>query len=264
MKLPLYPKLWLASFHSAPAYYWAAHAWKGIGFLYLVSFILAVVLPADYLANTVNRMVDPLVQHATSFIDRLPEFTIENGELRTTVQQPYVVRDLEGAEVAIFDTTGTVNTLKGSEAKILVRKSEVQVQQSPGEIRNYPLRDIEPHVKRRADIYGLINIMRDRILQLYLPVIFLITLLFRLVQALIIAAIVKGGALLSSVEVPFASCVRVAVLAITPAWALATLVMALELAIPGYSILSILVTLGYAIFAIRALRRETAPAEVVQ
>jgi hypothetical protein len=76
-------------------------------------------------------------------VEQIPPITIADGEVSVEATQPYVIRDGKtGKPVAILDTTGQVPSLEGTEARLLLTKTQLFTRKATGEVVSQAASDL--------------------------------------------------------------------------------------------------------------------------
>src|SRR5262245_26676099 len=118
----------LYAFFLRDVYRDAARAWKGAGIVYVLLLAaiacLAVVLRIQVTASGVAR------SEAPALIAQLPTITIDHGLVSIDRPGPIVIRDKKGNEVAIIDTSASVEALEGRSAYLMLTRDHLIARRS--------------------------------------------------------------------------------------------------------------------------------------
>lgn len=258
------------------------HRWAGLGFTYLLllNFIIVVPVMAFGVIAFDKAMFDEkdsvhimFAEAIDDFIGQIPPITWEDGQMKTKVDQPYVMTlNLAGERVdaVIIDRKGHIDDLKKSDAWMLMTKDAVHMKKDDSKIESRFWGDFEKEqfalnkdiaqelaeqtkqwfVDNRLTLYAFFVLGVGAMLIGAL-------LLYRLVQALIYGLV--GLAIGSMFKAPlrYDAAVRIACVAMTPA-ILIDIVLLLVGAGGISMLMSMVVTTGYLTFAIMSQRQTNA------
>src|SRR5688572_7259364 len=129
------------SFFSSSLYRDVARRWRGIGFGYLLLvlalvWILTIIKMQMSLAPFVNR-------EGMDFARQVPKITVSNGQVSTDVATPYFIKDHDGEDFMIIDTSGEYESLDSTSAKVLLTKSKLIMKRNETETRTYDLAGVQ-------------------------------------------------------------------------------------------------------------------------
>ena len=133
MRLPEFLHPLIYSFYSAPFYRRVASVWQGYGSRYLLFLILLfnAIDAVDFqfwLLEFVNEKSLPI-------LSQIPEISIKSGIVAIGAEMPYEIVDpATGKVIIILDTTGQVTSLMGSEAHVLLTRTDLLTRNSAGEV----------------------------------------------------------------------------------------------------------------------------------
>ena len=162
--------------------------WKGTGFAYLLLLLTICWFPGIIQLHV--SFGDYVENDAPAIIEQLPTITIVKGEASVAVAQPYEITDPDNDKViALIDTTGKTVSLEGTDARVLLTKTEVIYKKNSIETRNYSLQDIDAFVLDQEKVAAWLEILRKYIAVVAFPFAVLGSFAFRVVQVLIYAAI---------------------------------------------------------------------------
>ena len=244
------------SFFLRDAYRDAARGWKGAGILYILLLAgiacLAVVV-------RIQAAVSGYARHeAPALIAQLPTITIDRGIVSIDRPGPIVIRDRQGNEVAIIDTTASVDALEGRSAFLLLTRDHVVGRKSAAESRIITLERVQHFVLTRERISGWVHMAEAWFAVLAAPFLLVGFCFARLFQQLLAALVTLLVASARRVPVGFAAAMRLAALAITPATLVLDLLGYVGARIPFSSWLWCLFTIGYVVLGVNACRAEPA------
>lgn len=254
------------AFYSGEFYRDIGLNWSGTGFAYIFLLLLVCVVP-----QAVKWQVSLLnfAEHAApALIKQVPVIKIINGEASALAAQPYTIVDpRSGAPLAIVDTTGATVSLDGSDAMLLVKKTEVIVKQPPMAPRAVSFADVGNLTVSQDGINsGLKMISRYGGLAFAL-VALLWAFLFRMAQALVYGALGLGIASLLGTNVRYGTLVRLAAMAVTPVIIVSAAADLAGFEVPYAWPLAFAAAMGYLFLGVKSVSGQAAaapaPAEAV-
>ncbi|MCC7410104.1 MAG: DUF1189 family protein [Gammaproteobacteria bacterium] len=253
---PLLRSIVLA-FHSEPLYREVARRWQGRAFVYLL--VLIAIAWTLLFVRFVPVQKDELTILAEKYITQVPAVHIADGVATVDALQPYEIRDPDsGRVVAILDTTGEVTTLEGTDAGMLLTRNQVISRENQTETRAFDLGHIEALTVDQDLLRAIVaGVLRWGPVVAW-PLAILTSFIFRILQAIVYAAI---GLMLQSmlhVSLGFNVLLTLAMVAITPAIVVGTVLELATLPLPFQGLLLFLLAMAYLAFAIRANRGATA------
>lgn len=236
--------------------------WRGIGFWYLVLVLVLTWLPvwitwhtqfARFVANDVPKIAA-----------EVPPITIVDGVVSSPVEQPYEVRfppeaggDGPGDLFFVLDTTGQVNTLRDTEAMVLLTRDRLYTRdERKGEERSFDLSGIKQFNLDAKVVQGWADGTSRVLGWVGFPVSLLFSLAFRLVQGVIYAAIALVWNGVFNARLSFAALMRLAFIAITPVLLIDTVLLLIPATVPFWTLLGILLAQVYLFAAVMANRQD--------
>jgi hypothetical protein len=246
----------MLSFYSRAAYADVAHNWTGTGFGYLFLLLAFCWIPPMYKAQL---GLSAFVRNdAPRFVDQLPEIRVTNGVVTCDAAQPVTIVDPDTREpVAIVDTTGSVSSLDGQKARMLVTRDRVIVRKSDVETRTFDMAQVQRFTVNAAKAREWLGLLERLLIPILYPFALAGSLLFRVLQALVgglIAGLFAGSMQLT---LRYGALLRLAIASATPGIVVGTLLSALGLHIPGWPFLAFALTMGYLFFGVRSAGAET-------
>jgi hypothetical protein len=238
------------SFFSKSLYRDVGKLWRGTGLLYLLMVLALFWIPTMIKGHLeISRWVAGDSKEITK---QIPAITISKGQVSTDVTTPYFIKDPKsGATIAIIDTSGQYKTLDETDAKLLLTKSKVIISKSATETQTYDLSGVQSFYLDRARVESwLVTISRWFGLVLY-PLAVIFSFIFRAIQMLIYALIGLLFAQILHAKLDFKTLMRLAAIAITPVLVLDLLFEFVPVHIPRWSLLGIVIALGYLFFAVK-------------
>ncbi len=238
------------SFFSKELYIDVGQNWKGVNFLYLLLFLAICLIPTMIkirvgISNFVNN-------EAPAIVNQVPEITITDGQVSIKETQPYYIKDPDSDEpLAIIDTTGQIESLEGTDAFCLLTGNKVIIKESEFENRTYDLSNVKAFAVDSERITGWLHIGRKFLAVVLYPFALLSSYVYRIVQALIYAAIGLLFASFCKTTLSYASLIRLAVVAVTPCIIVGTILGLAGTSIPYF--LYLLAALVYLFFAVKSI-----------
>ncbi len=230
--------------------------WKGVGFAYLLLLLGICWIPTMMKIHV--SFSDFIDNEAPAVVKQVPEITITNGEVSVNKPQPYYIKAPETSEVlAIIDTTGTINSLEDPNAICLVTKTRVIWRQSKFETRTFELSGVENFALDSDRIMSWLHIARKFFAITIYPFALLGSYVYRIVQALIYAAIGLLFASWCKVSLSYAALLRLVIVAVTPCIIVSTVLGLADVHLRYAWLIYLLIALGYLFFGVKAVS-ETA------
>ncbi len=241
----------ILSFFSGELYRDVGLSWRGICFGYLFILVAVCTIPRMFvLQKSISLFID---EEAPPLIEQVPKITITNGQVHVDESQPYYIKASDGNEVlAIIDTTGEIQSLDGTDAFALLTKTKITHRQSNVEYRTYDLSNVQKFVLDESRLMGWSNMIKKLIVPVLLPIILLGSYIFRIVQALIYAAIGLIFAAFCRVKLSYDTLLRLAVVAVTPCIIVRTIFEIASVHLPMAGLWFFLLAMGYLFFGVRA------------
>jgi hypothetical protein len=261
--------LWM-SFYSKELYADVAWKWQGTGFLYLL-FLLTVcwILVTVQIHRGLSSFIDV---EGPAFVDKVPDIEIANGRATVDAPQPLIVKDPNtGSPLLIVDTTGKYNSLKDTPGKILLTATTFETRDDFGKIQSIPLSQMPPMKINKGMVVEWMETLRAWGAIVILLVCLPCSFVYRIVQTLLYAAI--GTIFCQSFRrnLEYGRLLRLAVVAVTPAILLGTLLSLVYTNSCGFWLIWLGMSLGYLYFGVKSaiqaappppLQPAVAPAEV--
>lgn len=240
--------VFVLSFFSKKLYVDIARNWKGLNFLYLL-MLLAIcwIPPMIELQMGFNNFMK---NEAPLVLDQIPEITLNDGRISIKEEQPYFISDPEsGVPYVVIDTTGKIKSLDDTDAFVLLTEDKVFSRKNKFESRTYDLSNIkEFFVVDGEKITGWLNIGKKYLVPVIYPIAVSGSYVYRIIQALIYAAIGLLFAKICKARLSYGTLVRLAIAAVTPCIIVGTLFAFIGFSLPG--IVYLLAALGYLFFAV--------------
>lgn len=255
------------SFFSQKLYERVLATWAGIGlgYLVMVTGLAAAVLSVreHYLLRQCARETVPQCLAA------LPPLTVKDGLGTLPGPQPLVLKDPASQRVLLYaDTSDSpVEAKVGQDATMLIAQKGIVTLVAKSQPLIFRFRQGERAVPDGTyDREQLQALLAQRpVKQAYLetfPMFWLVFLVLHQVLALSGAGYIYLMHRQNPKVPPFASCLRLAAVAMTPPLFLGTLAMLVGLLFPGMFLVYLLIVFGYVMFAAQAV--PTPPAHVLE
>ncbi|MHC4156072.1 MAG: DUF1189 family protein [Planctomycetota bacterium] len=241
----------LMSFFSEALYRDVGLHWKGTGFAYLL-LLLAVCWITPMVGIHV-AFSDFAANDAPPVIEQVPRITITDGEVSIDEPQPYYIKEPEsGSVLAIIDTTGTVVSLQDANTVCVLTKTRLIARKSEFETRTFDLSQVENFVLDSNRIMGWLDTTRRLLVVIMYPFALFGSYVYRIIQALIYALVGLLFAKWCNTALSYQALIRLAVVAVTPAIIISTVLSAAHVRLPYAGLFYLAVALGYLFYGVRA------------
>ncbi len=251
------------SFFSKDLYIDVGLYWKGVGFAYLLLLLAICWIPTMIKIHI--GFSDFINNDAPTVVEQVPEITITDGQVSIEEPEPYYIKDPDSGDVlAIIDTTGTIKSLEDANAICLLTKTNIMWRQGEFEIRTIDLSKVKKFVLDSERIMGWLHTARKFLVIIIYPFALLGSYLYRIVQALIYAAIGLLFALWCKVTLSYATLLRLAVVAVTPCIIVSTVLGLAGVHLPYAGLIYLVAALAYLFFGVHATAQTTGPQQETQ
>jgi hypothetical protein len=248
------------SFFSKDLYRDVGLNWKGICFGYLLLLMVICWIPIMVRIHT--RFSAFVNNQAPPFIDQVPEITITEGQVSIKEPQPYFLRVPDNNQIiAVIDTTGSIESPADANAFFLLTDNSI-ITHSDFETRTIDLSQIENFTMDSATIKSWLNTAKKYLVIILYPLALIGSYVYRIIQALIYAAVGLLFASSCKVSLSYGALLRLAVTAMTPCIIIKTVSALIGFIFPCIGIFYILIILAYLYFGVYACS-QTPPAEQV-
>ena len=238
------------SFFSKELYIDVALNWKGVNFLYLLLLLAVCWIPAMIEIHV--SFTDFVNNEAPAIVDQVPEITITDGQVSIKEFQPYYIKAPDSNEIlAVIDTTGQIESLEDSNAICLLMKTKIMWRKSDVETQIVDLSKIEHFVLNSEKITGWLHVGRKFLAVVIYPFMLLGSYSYRIVQALIYAAIGLLFASVCKTTLSYAALMRLAVVAVTPCIIVSTVLALTDVSVPPF--IYMVAALVYLFSAVKAI-----------
>ena len=248
--------LW-ASFYSPDLYRDVVFRWKGIGVLYLLLLLAITWIPSPARWHVALRSF--AAADSRALIDQLPAIAIRDGVMSANPAGRHVIRLADGERdeglLIIDDTVDAVPSDLTTQACVLTRREAGVIRPSRNERRVWTLTPAADMSVTREDIWEFLSSLAFWVPPLgYLGAV-AGSLVFRILQGLLYGAIALALAKRQGVMLEYASAIRLAAVAVTPAIIARTLIWFAP-SEPAWYVrwpIALVITLGFIAFGVRAL-----------
>ena len=248
----------LFSFFSEELYRDVGLNWKGVGFGYL--FLLLVVCAVPGMFKFQKGLSNFIDKQAPQFISQVPKITVEKGEVHIDEQQPYYIMIPDSNKIAaIIDTTGQIQSLDNTDAFVLLTKTKLISHQSKTETRMYNLANVQHFVLEQSTIMKWLDIGKKLLVPILYPIVVASSFIFRVIQALIYAAIGYIFDRWYKTKLSYPALIRLAVTAVTPCIIVGTIFGYASVKLPFASFWFFLAAMGFLFYGVRACSQITGP-----
>jgi len=240
------------SFFSKDFYREVGLQWKGICFGYLLLILAVCWIPM--IVRIHLGFASFVKNNAPPFVEQIPEITITDGQVSIKEPQPYFLRVPDSNEIiAVIDTTGSIESLEDANAFFLLTDNSMIIRKSDIETQTIDLSQIESFTMDSARITRWLNIIKKLLVVIMYPVVLLSSYVYRIIQALIFAAVGLLFASLCKVSLSYGALLRLAVVAMTPCMIVKTVFGLAGVHLPcGVGLVYLLVALAYLYFGVYA------------
>lgn len=243
----------LLSFFSKSLYQDVARNWRGTGLLYLL-VLLAACWAA--LAFKLYAGIATFARATRPLAEKLPPITIRQGVAEVSEPQPYTIHDPRtGRPAIIIDTTGQVTALEDTGATVLLTRTRLIPRN--GEASEIALSRLPDFYVDGPIATKWLDWARRWLALTAYPFALLFSYLYRILQALLYAAIGLAFAAIVRGELSFQAAMRLAVVATTPAIILNTIVLLIGLTIPFWWPICFVMAMGYLYLGVKATFEPT-------
>lgn len=246
----IFQAIWM-SFYSKKLYQDVATHWGGKAFLYmLVLLALCWVVLTIQMQHSLNSLYRA---QGDKLAAQMPVLTIKDGVISTPENHPYVITNPDTNEkLAVIDTTGQYTTTQQANTRLLVTQNTIIMQTDPNETKTYQL---SKTVNARIDPNDINGFLKKnlRFAWIFFFIIFLIaSYIFRIIQALVYALIGKFFGLIAGVKLSYDQILQIALVAVTPAVILATILNIFNITFPYQYLLYFILAMIYLFFGIKS------------
>ena len=245
----------IMAFFSSSFYRDVGLNWKGIGFAYLLLLLavccIIISIPIHF------SFVDLVDNKAPLITPQIPPIKIINGEASVDVVQPYEIINSESGKVfGLIDTTGKVVSMEGTEARILLTKSNVIYKKNDGTTTGFDFKMVKNFTLDQQKVSNWLKAFRNYGAACVFLFIVIVNFVLRIVQVLIYAAIGLFFAKWCKTSQPYRTLLRLSVMAITPIIIVTTIFEIANITIPLRWLLFFIAAMGYLFFGVRVVSHK--------
>ena len=186
------------------------------------------------------------------YVSQIPQIVIKDGKVKTPKNKPYMITNPDDKDIiAIIDTSGKHTTLKPGRTKLLLTKDTLYYFDGQGKLN---VNQISPSLELEVKPVELNQTIAKVVGWTWLivfPALLLISLTYRLVQALAYAVIGKVFAVMSDIPLRYLQIVKLSIVAVTPALIVGTLLDFFAISFHFEWGFYFVLTMAYLAFAIR-------------
>jgi hypothetical protein len=242
----------LLSFYAKELYVDVARRWSGFALGYLFLLMALAWLPT--MVQFHLQVSSYTGKHAHALAVQFPPMTLRGGQLSVEGDAPVYVKDPEsGALLVIVDPGGQHTSLEGTEARVLLTRTQVLLRRSPQETRAYSLAGFGDTRVEPADIERWMRLAGNWLAAFFYPFALAASYLYRVAQALLYAAIGVLFARGAKVALDYPALVRLAVIAVTPAVIVDTLRDIARVPVPLWPLVCFVIAMAYLQFGVNAV-----------
>lgn len=255
----------LAPFFVASLYRDVGRNWRNIGFWYLVLVLVLTWLPVWIVWHTAYARF--VAVHLPKITEEIPPISVTDGVVSSPVAQPYVVRlppSQPGGEAGepffVLDTTGQVNSFRDTEAMVLLTRDRLHMRDDRnGEERSFDLSEVKRFNLDGAAVQGWAQSSSRVFGWVGFPISLLLSLVFRLVQGVVYAAIGLIWNNAFNARLSFAALMRLSFIAVTPVLLIDTALLLAGVTVPFGTLFGIAIAQVYLAAAVAANRQDGPP-----
>jgi hypothetical protein len=252
-------RAFVLSFYSRDLYRDVAKKWKGPALVYL-GVLLALCWAAQMLQVQIG-ITRFARQDGATLVRQVPDVSITNGQVSTNVQTPYLIKDHNGAVIAIIDLTGQYTSLKDTTAKLLLTRDHL-VFSNRGNTRAMDLKEVKSFHMDQTRAGKWLHFVRTWFTIIFYFIALVFSFIYRTIQALIYALFGMAIASILKVKLDYLTLMRLAIVAVTPAIIVDTIHGLWGLHTPLWGPICFVIAMAYLVFGIKAnAGQETATPE---
>lgn len=243
------------SFYSRDLYRDVSSNWAGSVVLYL---LLLLALCWALLSVHIQRdLIAGYAFASNKFIPQIPVMVIKNGEIKTPEHRPYLIKnpdDKDHAVFAIIDTTGKYTNLDNSDASILITKNTI-LYKHENKVKVQPISstielDIKPVELQQSIGFGI-----NWMWVFFLPILIGLSFIYRVVVGALYAVVGKLFAVIAEIPLTYGQILKISILAMTPAIILSTGLSWFSITFYHEWLVYFVLTVAYLIFGINANKK---------
>jgi len=237
----------LLSFFSKRLYWDVAQNWKGANMGYL--FLLLAICSIPPTLTMRKELVNSLDGKQLQIINQIPEIHIRNGRVEVEQEKPYYIKH-NGKTKVIIDTSGSMNYIDDANVWALLTVNKLIVRRGANQFNTLDLSQVSEFHLNKHIANQWLQTTKNSLAPLSYGIFLLLSYIFAVFSMLLIAVVGLILATISHSSLKFASTLRLATAAITPAIILITVSAAFGKSIPGLAYVAL--TLLYLCIGIKA------------
>lgn len=239
------------SFFSRSLYKDVGKNWQGVAAGYLLLLLILVWIPALFFFKF--HLDAQTAGASTDFLKQIPDIRIQQGVVSVDKPMPYrITNPKDGKTIVVIDTTGQVTSLEQADAHMLLTKDKLIVKKSANEARVFNLSNVKDVKIDALRVKQFIARMTQWIIYIFFPVLVIVTFIYRILQALLYGAFGMVAAKVLKVNIIFQQSMRLAVIAMTPAIIISTILFMLGYSFAYEYAMYFVMSMSYLIFGIQA------------
>ena len=190
---------------------------------------------------------------APTVVEQVPEITITDGRVSIQEPQPYYIKIPDTNDIlAAIDTTGSIESPEDVNAFFLLTNTSIITRQSDFETRTFDLSQVKSFTVSGEGIMKFLNIIKKFLAIILYPIALLSSYVYRIIQALIFAAVGLLFVSMCKVSLSYGALLRLAVVAMTPCMIVKTVFVLVGVYFPCIGLLYIVITLAYLYYGVSA------------
>lgn len=238
------------SFFSKEFYRDVAKNWGFASFVYLLILVLLYSIPILMKTRSeINKFVD---KDLKKIVRQFPTVTIKGGEVSIDKPSPYSIGVPDSEKnIIVFDTAGEFTSPADADTMILITKTAIIMEKNKAETRTYDLSQIKEEFSFGKEALSGWSEYIKYVIYIIAPIIWIWIYLVRIFQALILALVGLIFVQILKSGLTYGKLIIVAIIANTPAMILKTLLSLIDISIPYWWLLGLMISCGFLFFAIQ-------------
>jgi hypothetical protein len=226
--------------------------WNGTGLAYLL--LLLIICSVPYIVKVHLEVNNFIKSNAPAIIYQIPPIKIIKGEASTAEAETYRIISPDNKKViAIIDTTGQTTSLEGTDAKVLLTKTDLIYKHSDVETRTFNLKTVDNFSIDLKKIVIWLGLFDNYFAILLFPFLVMGFFIYRALQLLIYGVIGLLFAKLCKADLTYKTLYRLAVMAVTPAIIVNTIFQTAGITFPMYGLVFFLIAMIYLFVAVKTV-----------
>lgn len=196
-------------------------------------------------------------QEVPPLLEQWPAISISDGIVSASPPGPTFIKDFAtDKDFAIIDTSGTITSLDGHEAELLLTRNQFVYKKSAAETRIYDLSNVRSFSLDRQKLQRWLELAARYGPPALYVVVVLWSAVYRLALALILGAVGLWFAKRQEVRIRYPSAVRLSMMSLCPTIILATITDETSIDSRLDWVILLVVSLGFLWFGVGACRSE--------